>query len=163
MPQLQTAEDVAAAAAAAHGGDIDGTYIVTGGSSGIGEETARVLALYGATVVVAARSEQRGQAAVSRINGAGGAGRAVFEMLDLGSFASVDGFVQRWRQRQHKGGGPTLPPLRAIVLNAGLISSTYGRTADGVESNLQVNHLAQHELVTQLLPCDPPNPITLNC
>lgn len=43
------------------------TALVTGGNSGLGFETARVLALGGATVLLAARSESLGRKAVADI------------------------------------------------------------------------------------------------
>jgi hypothetical protein len=135
--RLDTAEEVAAAAAS-H--SLDGfnakTFIVTGGSSGIGEETARVLALFGGTVVVASRDVRRGEAAVARINAlvskSGGAGRAVFELLDLASFESVERFADRWVASNNS------TALSAIILNAGLISREFGTTIDGIEQTLQV-------------------------
>jgi len=51
--------------------------VVTGGGSGIGAECARVLARAGASVVVAARSEERLAAVVAEITGAGGSAVAL--------------------------------------------------------------------------------------
>lgn len=51
--------------------------IITGASSGIGEATAEALAEEGATVVVAARREERLSELVERLNGGGGKALAV--------------------------------------------------------------------------------------
>ena len=51
--------------------------VVTGASSGIGEATAKALAAEGATVVVAARRQDRLEDLVERINGDGGKALAV--------------------------------------------------------------------------------------
>ena len=51
--------------------------VITGASSGIGEATAEALAAEGATVVVAARREDRLDDLLERINGNGGKALAV--------------------------------------------------------------------------------------
>jgi len=51
--------------------DIDKVVVVTGASSGIGESTARLLARYGAKVVLGARRKDRLDAAVKEISAAG--------------------------------------------------------------------------------------------
>lgn len=123
------------------------TYLVTGGSSGLGFETARVLVHGGAHVVVASRSVERGQRAIGRINdqsnGRQGNGRASFETLDLSSFASVDALINTLHSKQTIFDG--------IVLNAGLIVPSHGLTEDGLERTLQVNHLSHLHLASELL------------
>ena len=90
--------------------------IVTGSNTGIGYVTARELALKGATVVVAARSAERGMDAVARITKAildgKGTGSAVFLPLDLGSFKSIRQFVKEFRGKYSK--------LDILVNNAGV-------------------------------------------
>jgi NAD(P)-dependent dehydrogenase (short-subunit alcohol dehydrogenase family) len=119
------------------------TYLVTGGSSGIGFETARVLVQGGAHVVVASRSVERGQRAVGRMNDDQGNGRASFELLDLSSFASVDALINTLHSKQTTFDG--------IVLNAGLIVPSHGLTEDGLERTLQVNHLSHLYLSSELV------------
>lgn len=138
--RLETAEEIAAVAASRRLDGFEGkTFIVTGGSSGIGEETARVLAMFGGTVVVAARDVRRGETAVARINALvsklGGVGRASFELLDLASFESVAQFTDRWLATNNT------TALSAIILNAGLIAPQFGTTIDGLEQTLQVRHI----------------------
>ncbi|MQL84776.1 hypothetical protein Taro_017297 [Colocasia esculenta] len=70
------------------------TAIVTGASSGIGKETARVLALRGATVIIPARTlEAAAKAKESLLEGNPDAKIEVME-LDLGSLASVESFAR---------------------------------------------------------------------
>jgi NAD(P)-dependent dehydrogenase (short-subunit alcohol dehydrogenase family) len=64
--------------------------IVTGGYSGIGIETSRVLAEAGATVIVPARTPEKARAAMAGIP------RLELEALDLMEPASIDGFAQRF-------------------------------------------------------------------
>jgi NAD(P)-dependent dehydrogenase (short-subunit alcohol dehydrogenase family) len=95
------------------GHDLTGmNVIVTGGTSGLGAETARVLAAAGARVVVAGRS--RGPAELPA--------PVEFEELDLASLRSVGAFVRRWNR-----------PLHRLINNAGVMRTPFGRTADGFE------------------------------
>lgn len=45
-----------------------------------------------------------------------------------------------------------LPRLDGIVLNAGVMATPYRLTADGVEEQFQINHLAHFALVQSLMP-----------
>ena len=89
--------------------------VITGSNTGIGYSNARDLAKKGATVVVAARSPERGLDAVARITKAvngKGTGSAVFLPLDLGSFKSIRQFVREFRGKYSK--------LDILILNAGV-------------------------------------------
>jgi NAD(P)-dependent dehydrogenase (short-subunit alcohol dehydrogenase family) len=108
--------------------------VVTGGNTGLGFATARGLARAGAVVVLACRSEQRGQEAEAAINAelAGNAsaasGRAEFMLLDVGDLASVRSFADAFGQRYER--------LDVLVLNAVLRRSTTAspRTASSSSS-----------------------------
>jgi NAD(P)-dependent dehydrogenase (short-subunit alcohol dehydrogenase family) len=69
------------------------TAVVTGGASGIGEATARVLAREGYRVLIGDVNDERGAAVVDAI--AAGGGRSAFRHLDLASEGDVDAFA-RW-------------------------------------------------------------------
>lgn len=105
-----------------------GLYVITGGSTGLGLHAALTLAGQGATVVIAARNEERLAAAVARAEAAGAAagGSAVGMRLDLSSMADVKRFadellarfpgqkVTRARPLLGRGGGACLRgPLKA--------------------------------------------------
>jgi NAD(P)-dependent dehydrogenase (short-subunit alcohol dehydrogenase family) len=114
------------------GHDLTGmNVIVTGGTSGLGAETARVLAAAGARVVAAGRSRGTAELPAS----------AEFEELDLASLKSVDAFVRRWNR-----------PLHLLVNNAGVMRTPFGRTVDGFELQFGTNHLGHFALTTGLLP-----------
>lgn len=116
------------------------TAIVTGGSGGIGEATARALARCGARVVLAARSARRGEEAARRIRTETGNPEVLFMPLDLASLRSVRAFASAFLCQE--------PHLHLLVNNAGV--SAGGTTEDGFSLTFQVNHLG-HFLLTQLL------------
>jgi NAD(P)-dependent dehydrogenase (short-subunit alcohol dehydrogenase family) len=90
-----TAEDVSA------GMDLSGkTAVVTGGYSGIGLETARVLALRGARVIVPVRDPAKAEAALS--SEALGGLRVESLPMDLMDRASIDAFASRVLDRVGK-------------------------------------------------------------
>jgi NAD(P)-dependent dehydrogenase (short-subunit alcohol dehydrogenase family) len=63
---------------------------------GIGYETARVLLLHNANVIVAARNKERGEAAVASLAESTGKGENVqFIQLDLADLSSIRAFTQR--------------------------------------------------------------------
>jgi NADP-dependent 3-hydroxy acid dehydrogenase YdfG len=74
--------------------NLDGKVaVVTGASSGIGEATAETLAAHGATVVVAARREERLDELVERIEKAGG--RTLAVSCDITDEGQAHALIQR--------------------------------------------------------------------
>lgn len=122
------------------------TAIVTGASSGIGIETARVLALAGADVTLAVRNVKSGEevAAQLRTQLPPTAGRLSVEALDLGDLASVRAFAKRWVDSGK--------PLQLLVNNAGIMATPQGLTSQGFELQVGTNHLGHFALTTALLP-----------
>ncbi|WP_182358883.1 oxidoreductase [Tomitella gaofuii] len=113
------------------------TAVVTGATSGLGLITARHLAAAGATVVLAVRDTDRGRQAAAGI-----AGETDVRALDLAELASVRRFAEDW------GDGP----IDLLVNNAGIMHVPEGRTADGFETQIGVNHLGHFALTNLLLP-----------
>ncbi|WTW92757.1 SDR family NAD(P)-dependent oxidoreductase [Streptomycetaceae bacterium NBC_01309] len=116
------------------------TAVVTGATSGLGLETARVLAGAGAHVVLTARDEAKGAEAVAAVAGPGRSVEA--GVLDLTSLASVRAFAA-WLLDRHER-------VDLLVNNAGVMATPLGRTADGFELQFGTNHLG-HFLLTNLL------------
>ncbi|MCF0096969.1 SDR family NAD(P)-dependent oxidoreductase [Micromonospora sp. MH99] len=115
--------------------------IVTGGSSGIGVETARALASAGAEVTLAVRNPDAGQKAADDIAGTTGNDRVLIAPLDLADQDSVADFVANWDG-----------PLHILVNNAGIMAAPLSRTAQGWEMQFATNHLGHFALATGLRP-----------
>lgn len=118
--------------------------VVTGANGGLGLETARALAAKGARVVLAARNPDRAARARAGILAAYPAAVLQVGQLDLGSLASIRAFAERLRG-QH-------PLVDLLVNNAGVMATPEGRTEDGFETQLGVNHLGHFALTALLLP-----------
>jgi len=116
--------------------------VVTGGSGGLGAETARALASKGAGVVLTARDLAKGEAVAKEIRESTGSDAVWVEELELGSLASVRAFAERLAARHEA--------LHILVNNAGVMACPFARTADGFERQLGTNHLG-HFLLTGLL------------
>src|SRR5277367_3965732 len=107
-----TAEEVAAGAA------LEGkVFVVTGGHSGIGLETTRVLSNAGAAVVVGARDPRKAQAVLAGLK------NVTALRLDLADTASVDRFSAEFLD-SHR-------PLDGLVNNAGIMATPLTRDSRG--------------------------------
>jgi NAD(P)-dependent dehydrogenase (short-subunit alcohol dehydrogenase family) len=118
--------------------------VVTGAGAGLGAETARVLALAGAQVVMAVRNVPAGEQVASRLR-AGlptGAGKLEVMTLDLANLASIRAFARALAARH--------PKLHLLINNAGVMGMPLSFTADGFELQMGTNHLG-HFLLTNLL------------
>eukprot|EP00262_Sarcandra_glabra_P003358 TRINITY_DN14034_c0_g1_i1.p1 TRINITY_DN14034_c0_g1~~TRINITY_DN14034_c0_g1_i1.p1 ORF type:complete len:323 (-),score=56.25 TRINITY_DN14034_c0_g1_i1:284-1252(-) len=118
------------------------TAIVTGGASGIGTETARVLALRGAHVIIAARNIEAANDAKQLILKDNGSARVDVLKLDLCSLKSVRDFADTFNALNL--------PLNILINNAGVMFCPYQLSKDGVEMQFATNHLG-HFLLTNLL------------
>ncbi|XP_056172731.1 short-chain dehydrogenase TIC 32 B, chloroplastic-like isoform X2 [Syzygium oleosum] len=118
------------------------TAIVTGGGSGIGFETARVLALRGAHVIIAARDTDAANAAKRLILNNDGDARVDVLKLDLCSMKSIRSFVDNFIALDL--------PLNILINNAGIMFCPFQLSEDGFEVQFATNHLG-HFLLTNLL------------
>ena len=120
------------------------TVLITGANSGIGQAAATELARRGWHVFAAARSPERGQAAVSQIQKESGSIAVELLELDLASFASVRRAADELLERSGR--------LDVLVNNAGLTLNDRRLTGDGNETMMQTNHLSPVLLTSLLLP-----------
>jgi NAD(P)-dependent dehydrogenase (short-subunit alcohol dehydrogenase family) len=111
--------------------------IVTGANTGLGFETARMLAERGATVVLAVRDIGKGRQAAARIKG-----NVTVLPLDLGSLASIRSAAAELRATHAR--------IDLLINNAGVMYTPRQTTADGFELQFGTNHLG-HFAFTGLL------------
>jgi NAD(P)-dependent dehydrogenase (short-subunit alcohol dehydrogenase family) len=117
--------------------------LVTGVTSGIGEQTALELARHGAEVVLAARSESRLDRTEADILAAVPTAvlhRTIIDLADLSSVRRAAAEVSR------------IGPLDVLVNNAGVMAPPFSQTVDGFELQLATNHLGPFLLTGLLLP-----------
>ena len=112
--------------------------IVTGGSSGIGVETARALAAAGAEVTLAVRNTDAGERTAADISATTGNPVHV-GLLDLAEQSSVATFVAEWSG-----------PLDLLINNAGVMLPDLQRTPEGWELTFATNHLGHFALALGL-------------
>jgi NAD(P)-dependent dehydrogenase (short-subunit alcohol dehydrogenase family) len=116
--------------------------IVTGASSGIGVETARVLADRGAAVTLAVRDTEAGASVAAGMRESTGNDAVDARRLELAEPGSVASFVGDWDG-----------PLDILINNAGVMAVPERTlTADGAELHFATNHLGHFALATGLHP-----------
>ncbi|BDH55859.1 SDR family NAD(P)-dependent oxidoreductase [Tsukamurella sp. PLM1] len=119
------------------------TAVVTGANTGLGFETARVLAGRGADVVLAVRDTDKGAAAARRIAATAPGSTVRVQRLDLGSLASVRDAAAELRE--------STPRIDLLVNNAGVMYPPKQTTADGFELQFGTNHLGHFAWTAQIL------------
>ncbi|WP_017544283.1 SDR family NAD(P)-dependent oxidoreductase [Nocardiopsis prasina] len=112
--------------------------IVTGANTGLGFETARMLAEHGAAVVLAVRDVEKGRQAASRITG-----DVTVQALDLASLDSIRSAAVDLRANH--------PRIDLLINNAGVMYTPKQTTADGFELQFGTNHLGHFALTGLLL------------
>ena len=115
---------------------------VTGGTSGLGWATVIALAQSGWRVIFSARSEQKGLLALAKLGALVKGAEAAWIPLDLEDFPSI-------RKAAHELRGLT-KTIDVLLLNAGVKNPPWSLTADGYETQFQVNYLG-HFLLFQLV------------
>lgn len=130
----------------AHLPDLTGrSYVVTGANSGIGLETARILAGKNARVLLACRSEAKALEALEEIRKTHQHARVEVGTLDLARLESVRTFADELPRRFPEG-------IDGLVNNAGVMALPRQLTEDGFEMQLGTNHLGHFALTARLLP-----------
>ena len=117
--------------------------VVTGANTGIGYQTAAVLAHRGAHVVLAVRNLEKGNAALSRIVAAGPRADVTLQALDLSSLDSVRSAADALRT--------AYPRIDLLINNAGVMLTPKGVTKDGFELQFGTNHLGHFALTGLVL------------
>jgi NAD(P)-dependent dehydrogenase (short-subunit alcohol dehydrogenase family) len=117
--------------------------LVTGATSGIGKVTALELARQGATVVITARSQARGEAVQRELQQLGGNAAIDLLIADFSSLQAVRELVVQFKARYDH--------LHVLVNNAGAFFMSRKAGPDGFEMTFTVNYLAPFLLTNLLL------------
>ncbi|GAA4405838.1 SDR family NAD(P)-dependent oxidoreductase [Tsukamurella soli] len=117
--------------------------VVTGANTGLGFETARVLATRGAEVVLAVRDTAKGEDAARRITAVAPSATVRVQRLDLGSLESVRTAAAELHESH--------PRVDLLINNAGVMYPPRQTTADGFELQFGTNHLGPFAFTAQVL------------
>ena len=121
------------------------TVLITGANSGIGYQAALELARHGAHVLLACRSQQKGEQALARLLSEAPGSSAELVLLDVSLLADVRRFVAEFLTRQR--------PLDILINNAGIMALNPRQvTSEGFERQFATNHLGHFALTGLLLP-----------
>jgi NAD(P)-dependent dehydrogenase (short-subunit alcohol dehydrogenase family) len=138
---IRTAFDATSTAAdVVTGLDLTGVRaLVTGATSGLGRETARVLASAGAEVTIAVRDTDAGTKVADDIAATTGNSAVHVAHLELADPATIARLTGGWDG-----------PLHLLVNNAGIMASALARTPLGWELQFATNHLGHFALAVGL-------------
>src|SRR5215813_8354575 len=117
--------------------------VVTGANTGLGFQTAQVLAARGASVVVVSLKKKKGKRAAARIAGAAPGADVTVQPLDLASLDSIRAAADQLRARH--------PRIDLLINNAGVMFPPRQTTRDGFELQFGTNHLGHFALTGLLL------------
>ncbi|KAH6809446.1 Rossmann-fold superfamily protein [Perilla frutescens var. frutescens] len=118
------------------------TAIVTGATSGIGAETARVLAKRGVRVIIPARDLRKAERVKESIQKESPQAQIIILEIDLSSFASIHTFCSQFLSLGL--------PLHILINNAGKYSQKLEFSEDKIELTFATNYLG-HFLLTEML------------
>lgn len=123
---------------------LDGrSILITGANSGLGLESAQVLAGRGAEVIMACRNLEKGRQAAENIRAEYPEAKLALMQLDLSDLQSVKAFAENVHNRYDK--------LDVLINNAGIMAPPFQRTKDGFEMQMGTNHLGHFALTGLLL------------
>ncbi|GAA0282146.1 SDR family NAD(P)-dependent oxidoreductase [Alteraurantiacibacter aestuarii] len=115
-------------------------FLITGANSGIGFHAARMLAGKGAHVLLGCRDTGRGEAAGKAILADHPAAQIGVVQVDLADLSSI------------RKAASAIDAVDVLINNAGIMMPPLGRTVDGFERQLGINHLGHFALTGLLLP-----------
>ncbi len=118
------------------------TCVITGATSGIGYGIAKGLAAKDVELILIGRDSHKGQAVIENLKKATGNSFISYYNTDLSSQNQIRQTAEEIKIRH--------PKIDVLINNAGIWTSSYELTADQIEKQFAVNHLA-YFLLTQLL------------
>lgn len=117
--------------------------VVTGANSGIGYEAAVALARKDATVIMTARTSEKGEAAANTLRSTVHNTDVEVMLLDLADLSSVQRFADSFKQKYQR--------LDILCNNAGVMAIPFQKSVDGYEMQFATNHLGHFALTGHLL------------
>jgi retinol dehydrogenase-12 len=116
--------------------------IVTGATSGIGKETARVLAHQGGTLILVGRNPEKTAATAEEFRREADTPNIEYLLADLSSQDEIRRLAEEFKSRHNR--------LDVLVNNAGGFFLWHQESVDGIEMTFALNHLS-YFLLTDLL------------
>ncbi|MFT4220787.1 MAG: SDR family NAD(P)-dependent oxidoreductase [Microbacterium sp.] len=120
------------------------TFVVTGASSGVGLEVAKALLAANGTVIAGVRDPAKMTALLPQLGPSDGEGRLVVRSVDVADLRSIDAFAAGLERDGFV--------LDALVNNAGITTSTFETSPDGIELTFATNLIGPARLTENLLP-----------
>ena len=115
--------------------------VITGGSRGIGLETALDLVLHGATVIIASRDQIQANEAIESIKNSTNISRCIYLQLDLTDYNNINQFVEQIKKNYGK--------IDILINNAGSCFQHFNLSG-GIELTYFTNHIG-HLILSCLL------------
>jgi NAD(P)-dependent dehydrogenase (short-subunit alcohol dehydrogenase family) len=122
----------------------DRVAIITGATSGLGKEAARILAGKNSSVIMAVRNVKKGEGVAAEIRKNFPDADVTVREIDLTSLSSVKNFSDRFAEDYDR--------LDNLINNAGIMFCPYSKTRDGFEVQMGTNHLGHFALTGHLMP-----------
>lgn len=119
-------------------------FVITGASSGLGEESTRALCSRGAHVSMLARSREKLEAAAARVREKVPGAQVETHEVDLADLSSIRAFSDAYLASHDA--------IDVLINNAGVMCCPLSRTADGFEMQFGTNHVGHFLLTNRLLP-----------
>lgn len=118
--------------------------IITGTTSGLGKEAAKIFAEKGATVIMPVRNTEKAKMVYQEIMRINPNAKIDLRKLDLSSLKSIQVFSDEMNKEYDQ--------LDILINNAGIMYCPYSKTEDGFEMQMGTNHLGPYALTAQLMP-----------
>ena len=119
------------------------TFLVTGGTDGIGKAAATEFARRGASLTLVGRNRAKTERTIADLKAASGNPHLDFLICDLSRMAEVGRAAEEFKARHDR--------LDVLVNNAGAMFKTPLIGPDGIELTFALNHLAYFQLTNSLL------------
>jgi len=110
------------------------TVVITGGTSGIGEIAAELLAQMGARIVLIARDKSRGEATLARLRKRATGLAHTVHYADLARIPEMKRVAAQIAESE--------PRIDVLINNAGAMFGSRQLTGDGLEYTFALNHMA---------------------